>query len=561
LYGSNPLSGTVNLVRKQPQFEDFLNLTSSYGQFNSFRNSIDANYGDQEMGLAARLNLLFENADNFRDDKKNKVFALNPSISYIPGSDLLFNLNFEFIKSEYEPDSGIPLVYDPVNRMFNEIADVDRKTSYQSPFDFSDQRIMRVKLYSDYSINKNLSFYSKIYFSQLDWQTQGTLINGAYPNMTGSFDVYRSMSKVDDLRNLFGFQKELNIKLVTGNIKHNILTGVEFNLLNEEYEYDIAAFLPPIDLLNPVETLDESQLILDPYLKGDVRNIVIAPYLIDQITFSEKLQLILGLRYDIIDFENIEPFYISKRNYNNLSPMIGLTYSFIDNSSLFVNAGRAYAPPSTQVIGEQDAETSQQFEIGIKQSHFGQKLNIDFSYYHLKKSNITIPSRDGLTKQLGDQVSNGFETEIRMEFLKRWFTFVSYAYTDAELTKFRESVAVGQDEFGNPQYMIFERTGNQPAFVPKHILNIWSTKELIDGLGIGGGLRYLSDQYINVDNVFKIDDALIIDAIAYFKFNQFKISFNFKNITDEDYEMRGFGATSVIPANPRSIYGKIEINL
>jgi hypothetical protein len=34
---------------------------------------------------------------------------------------------------------------------------------------------------------------------------------------------------------------------------------------------------------------------------------------------------------------------------------------------------------------------------------------------------------------------------------------------------------------------------------------------------------------------------------------------NLKNITDEEYEMRGFGATSVIPANPRSINGTIRL--
>ena len=561
LYGSNPLSGTVNLVRKQPQFRNFLNLTSSIGQFNSYRNSIDANYGDQENGLAARVNLLWENADNFRDDKENTIFAVNPAISYLAGDDLIFNLNFEFINSEYKPDSGLPLLFDPTNNMFTSIADVDRNTSYQSPLDFSDQNIIRVKLYSDYNLNQTLSFHSKFYFSQLDWKTRGTLINGAYPNMTGTLDVYRSLSQVNDERNLFGLQKELNLKLVTGNIKHNIVAGFEFNILNENYEYDVAPFIPSLSLTDPIETFDESQLVLFPYLRGDVQNSVISPYLIDQLSISEKLQVIVGIRYDIINFENKEQFYISDRNYKNFSPMLGLNYTFSNNLSFFINGGRAYAPPSSQVIGEQDAERSQQFEIGVKQSHLDKRINIDVSYYYLTKDNITIPSRDGLSKQLGDQVSRGFETEIRMELLRDWFTFISYAYTEVELTKFFESVVVGQDEFGNPQSIVLDRTGNRPAFTPKHILNFWSTKELYYGLGIGAGMRYLSEQFINADNVFELDAALIFDAIVYFKWNRFKVSLNFKNISDEDYEMRGFGATSVIPANPRSIYGSIRLAL
>ncbi|MCK5086505.1 MAG: TonB-dependent receptor [Melioribacteraceae bacterium] len=561
LYGSNPLSGTVNLVRKQPQFGIFVNLQSSFGQYNSFRNSVDAGYGDQESGLAARINLLWENANNFRDDKKNKIMAINPSVTLFANSDLIFKLNFEFIKSEYKPDSGLPLMYDPFQQKLITIADVERKTSYQTPFDFSDQKIMRIKLYADYNISENTSFNSKLYFSQLDWQSQGTLVNGAYPNMTGSMDVYRSMSKLDDLRNLFGMQNELNLRFKTGSVKHNLITGLEWNQLNEEYEYDVAAFLPNIDLFNPVETAVEDQLLMFPYLRGDVTNKVIATYLIDQITLSEKMQLIVGLRYDIIKFENSANNYLADRDYKNLSPMIGVNYSIVKNITLYANSGRAYAPPSSQVIGDQNAERSQQFEFGIKQSYLNGRINVDLSYYHLTKDNISIPSTDGITKQLGDQISQGFETEIRVEPMRGWFAFISYAYSDVELTKFYESVPVGQDDYGMPIYMVFDRTGNNPAFTPEHILNIWTTKGYENRLGIGGGLRYLSEQFINVDNDFNLDEALIFDAIVYYKWNQFKFSVNVKNLTDEKYEMRGFGGTSVIPAAPRSVYGKINFNL
>ncbi len=101
--------------------------------------------------------------------------------------------------------------------------------------------------------------------------------------------------------------------------------------------------------------------------------------------------------------------------------------------------------------------------------------------------------------------------------------------------------------------MVFDRTGNNPAFIPEHILNIWTTKEFENGMGIGGGLRYLSEQFIHVDNAFNLDEALIFDAILYYKWKWLKFTLNVKNLTDEKYEMRGFGGTSVIPANPRSV--------
>jgi iron complex outermembrane receptor protein len=384
------------------------------------------------------------------------------------------------------------------------------------------------------------------------------LINGAIPNLSGSADVHRSMSKLDDVRNLFGMQNEVQLKFNTGHVQHKLITGLEFNFLNENYAYDINPYLPTIDLNNPVETAVEDELQFFPNLRGDVTNSVFAPYLIDQITFSDKLQLIAGLRYDLINFENSAENYLTDRNYNDFSPMLGLSYSPVNNITLFANLGRAYAPPSSQVVGGQEAERSQQFEIGVKQHYLDGRVNIDLSFYHLKKDNITIPSADGITKQLGDQTSTGIETELRIEPLRDWFLFVSYAYTDAELTKFNESVAVGQDENGMPIYMVVDRSGNKPEFSPEHIFNFWTTVEITNGLGVGGGIRYLSKQYININNVYRMDEALIVDFIAYYKLDWLKVSVNVKNITDKIYELRGFGATSVIPADPRAVFGKLN---
>ena len=561
LYGSNPLSGTVNLVRKQPLFRNFLEFHSTIGQFQTFRNSIDAGFSDTKKRFASRINILWENSDNYRDNKENKIFAINPALTLYLKNNITVNLNFEFINSKYKPDSGLPLLYDPLAQQFNKIAEVPRTNSYQTPFDFSDQKIFRLKLNVDKKINNYLTFQSKFYFTQLDWHSQGTLLNGAFPTLTGSMVVSRSLSYLRDFRNLVGNQNEFVLSFNTGKLKHNVLSGVEWNILQEDYKYDTVPMLNPIDLMNPVETAVESQLLKFPYLRGDVINVVIAPYIIDQITFSNQLLLTAGLRYDNIKFENKEKSYLTDRNYRNISPLLGINYSPIKEISLYANSGRAYAPPSSQVIGDQEAEKSIQYEIGVKQRFFNGKAQLDFSYYYLQKDNIAIPSFDGILKQSGDQESKGIEVELRAEPFLNWFTFLSYAYSEATFNKFHEVVPVGMDENGQPINMVFDRSGNNPAFTPTHILNIWTTKELKNGLGFGGGVRYLSDQFIDEDNVFRINDTLVYNAIIFFKLQKFKFSINIRNITNEEYEVRGFGATSVIPAAPRSIFGKIVYSL
>ena len=55
--------------------------------------------------------------------------------------------------------------------------------------------------------------------------------------------------------------------------------------------------------------------------------------------------------------------------------------------------------------------------------------------------------------------------------------------------------------------------------------------------------------------------ARLLDAMAAYRRGRFKGSLHFKNITDTEYETRGFGASSVIPANPFAVYARIEIGL
>ncbi len=40
----------------------------------------------------------------------------------------------------------------------------------------------------------------------------------------------------------------------------------------------------------------------------------------------------------------------------------------------------------------------------------------------------------------------------------------------------------------------------------------------------------------------------------YYDLDKFRFKVNFKNLTDEEYEFRGFGSDSVIPANEAAVY-------
>ncbi len=561
LYGGNPLSGTINLSRKQPLFFNFANASGSYGKFQTYRGTVDFGLTNQSSNLAFRLNGLFVGSDSYRDGKNNDVIAVNPAVTWRINERSNLNVNFEYVKSEYTPDSGIPLRLDLATP---EIPDgISRTSSFQPETDFSDQKIARFKLNYDSQINESLVVRNKFYYSDQDWNSRGTLLNGVFSGL-----VFRSDSNLDDRQKWVGNQLEFIWSLQTGAMNHTLLTGFEVSRLSDDFDLTFVG-LNPVLLQDPgmeIPGVDPTAGIPQFLAIGDGRSLILAPYFMDRISFSEKFQLFLGGRFDRINYQDDDrvDFEIgfsqggpdttsTDRTYKRFSPMVGLVVSPSQKVSLYANFGQAFAPPSTTVPGDLKAEESTQFEFGIKNRLLDGKLHFNVAVYSLERENIPIRSSFGPQEEIGSQKSRGLELEISGNFGQGLFGFLSYAFTDAELTKFTE--------FSLQPFGPLDFSGKTAAFAPEHILNFWITKEFSNGLGIAGGGRYLSSQFIAPDNQFEIDSALTFDAAVSYRFNRFRWSVNLKNLTDKKFETRGFRNTSVIPANPFAVYGSLDFSL
>lgn len=556
LYGPNPLAGAVNIVRKQPVPNTFANLTGTVGSFGTVRGEIDWNQMAMEGNGNFRLNGMWEQSDNYRDDKESTVRAINPGFAWKIDESSTLNFNLEYVRAEYGPDSGLPLYN-------GEIPEVPRQRSYQSPFDFSDQSLGRFQIDYENRVGDTLTLRNKTYYRSLDWETDGTIFNGVFPNqVTGDPEVSRTLTALDDQQQFVGNQFEAVMRLESGPVTHELLVGLETAWLGDEYTLEAGVFPEGIDLFNPVENATERPAMvpidfLDPNTPGaaDTRSIVIAPYVIDQMKLSKKVQLLVGARFDSIDYE--DSVNDVSRDDSDVSPMLGVVYAPTTSLSLYANSGKSFAPASPRVAGDRKPEESRQVEIGLKKGFLGDKLRATFAVYRLDRENIAIPDDNGFSQQVGDQRSDGVEIEIVAEPIPRLRTFFTYAYTDAELTTFTEFTIIGFDLNG-PVYGPVDRSGNTPAFVPKNLANLWVSYSFRNRIGIGGGARYIGSQYIAEDNAFEIDSALVLDALIYYDIKAWRLQLNLKNLTDQEYEIRGFGAQSVIPANPFAAYASFQ---
>lgn len=551
LYGSNPLAGVVNLARKQPRHGQAFELGAAYGSFDLFEGTLDGNWGDARFG--GRLNGVYRRSDSWRRGKQSEVAGINPSVSWSPSERHRLIGNFEYLDVDNSPDAGIPL-------LFGTIPDVDPGNNYNTSLDRSEQDVYRLQLDYQGQLSDTVTLRDKFYVRQLDWLSDGTLINGAFPDFvdglpTGSFSVARSLIELDDSQSLVGNQAEAVLAFDTGSVRHDLLAGFEVTRYTDSYVFDVAA-LPPVDLVNPVDDVSYVFPIPGQRAIGEPRSTVLAPYLIDQIGLSDHFQVLVGARYDSIEFEDLP----SNRSTSNgeWSPMFGAVWAPSTTLSLYGNWTESFAPPAPRALQNLDPERSEQVEFGVKLSMLDGRARATAAVYDMERDNIAIPDDNGFTQQVGNQRSRGFELDVAGELSDGLHGTVSYAYNDAELTTFAEQVFVFTGAGFEP--VVFDRSGNSPAFAPRHLLNAWFGKTFDIGLGVALGARYIGAQYIAEDNAFELPDAFVLAAQVSYAWQGIRASVNLENVLDGQVYLRGFGAQSVTPGAPAAATVRLGVD-
>lgn len=552
LYGSNPLAGTVNLVRKQPVPNTMGGARAHVGRFNWIEAAADFNYGNAEGDLYFRINSVFRDTGAYRDRIEGRTFAINPAATWQINDSASLNMNFEYISADYVPDSGLPLA-------FGEVPPVPRTNNYQSGLDDSNQDIYRFQTDYQNRLNDNVTVRDKFYYRGLDWRSNGTLFNGVFPEFdqfftpTGRLVVNRSLILLDDRQDVIGNQLEVIVNGYTGAISHNLLVGFELARQADIFTLDVG-FLPDVPLDDPgTPTPGPPALIPQFGQAGDSRALIAAPYIVDQIALHDRFQVLAGVRVDTIDFK--DSLSEVSRTDTKASPMLGLVFMATEESSIYTNYSQSFAPPAPRVqTGDVKPEEGEQFEVGFKQEFLDRRARATFAVYQMERTNIGIPDANGITQQVGSQRSRGFEADLIAETTQGLRFSGSYAYNDAVLTEFSEQVIIGIDPFFRPIFGTVDRTGNRPTFAPRHIFNAWVSRDIARTLVVGGGARYVSNQFIAEDNGFVIDGVLTFDAMASYAFRDLVLELNIKNLTNREYDRRGFGDNSITPADPITVY-------
>ncbi len=185
----------------------------------------------------------------------------------------------------------------------------------------------------------------------------------------------------------------------------------------------------------------------------------------------------------------------SAQDDNAFSGRVGLLYLFDNGIAPYVSYLSSFQPvPGTDFAGAAfKPTTGRQTEIGIKYQPSTYNALFTLAAFNLEQSNV--PTVDPLNPlfniQTGKIRSRGFEASAKATLDNGLSLVAAYTYLNS-------TVLVGNEE----------NEGNTPLYTPRNAAAVWADYAFnsapLNGLSLGGGVRYVGATYGNDANTLQI---------------------------------------------------------
>jgi len=227
----------------------------------------------------------------------------------------------------------------------------------------------------------------------LDSRFDNTFAGG----LTGSGNSMVTRSRfLQDLRqrNLQG-NLELDGKLSTGSVEHQLLFGAEYS--DEKRHPRLwRADASNVSLLAPNNTPDRGPV---PIVNSNSIHKAkgYALYAQDLISLSPQWQVLAGLRWDrfAVDSVSLRNNGRAQRTTSALSPRLGVVWSPLADHSFYASYSKNFIPsggvdtvgldtdPSSSSVNALDPQFSRQLEVGVKSDWFDKRMSTTLSVFQL----------------------------------------------------------------------------------------------------------------------------------------------------------------------------------
>ncbi|MEM8675384.1 MAG: TonB-dependent siderophore receptor [Cyanobacteria bacterium P01_G01_bin.67] len=530
LLGEIQPGGVINLVSKRPLSEPYYDIQAQFGNRNLFRPSIDIS-GPLTLdgNLLYRLNAVYQSGDEIQDFETDiERFFISPVITWKISDRTDLTIELEYLDEERPPTFGIPAIGE-------EIADIPFDQISSEPDDIGEEESINVGYDLEHRFSDNWKLRNGFRYTKQD----------ASIEITFPFDID---DETGIITRFSGFQPEesesfsLNTNLVgefaTGPIDHQLLFGIDLNRTEDNFNLSTR-----LDVENPLE-FDIFNPEFGTFIRPDPEDIPVFQddeneinrlgiFIQDQISFTENLILLAGLRYDTVDqTTTINPTDFDPtsgeitQNNDDISPRVGLVYQPIPQVSLYGSYSESFAPNTELTVDSEplEPETGKGFEFGVKTELLNKKLSLTLAYFNITQENVATEDPDDPFSFVatGEQKSQGIELDIVGDILPGWNIIASYAYIDAEITE--DNII----EVGN-------RLNNAPENSASLSTNYQIQQGSLQGLGLGVGFNFVGEREGDLENSFQLDSYFITNAAVFYEPSNWRAAVNFRNIFDVDF--------------------------
>lgn len=561
LYGRGSSGGLINRVTKKPQAGTFGEVTVNLGSYDLKRTSFDANTSVNN-NIDFRITGALEDSGSFRDQGFVERSSIAPAVAVKFSADTKLLVQGEFAKDKRITDFGIP--------SFNgRPVDVPISTYYGSGNarrdDTTATEVFSLTGVLDHRFNDALSVRNATRYYDYDLDRNNTLPGGTVN--TADLTVGRNRGEVRRQEHGYFNQTDFTFKNALGGFKQEWLFGLELGKQNKYQSFVNQSNIDRVSIFNPggkVAPPLSAATLAAANPANSVFN-VLGVYAQDQIALTPEWKALLGIRYDSFkqDTEFVRTGAPLARTDKTWSPRAGLIWQPNGSTSYYGSYSKSYQPSGESfALAANNAangpEQTENREIGTKLDFLDGALSVTGAVFNLERSNIKTsnPANPTVLINVGKQRTNGLELTANGRLPQGWDISTGYAYLDGRITGSTSKVDAPQAAANTPPASAkIALEGKRPSLTPVHSAFMWATKQLGGGFSVGGGLNYSADRFASASNAVVLPGYLTADLAAYYRFKQYDVALNLKNVMDKKYIVSAHGSNDnlLTPGAPRTI--------
>ncbi|MGO3890006.1 MAG: TonB-dependent siderophore receptor [Paenalcaligenes sp.] len=538
LYGQGTGGGIINQVSRMPEAEASHELSLRLGNYGHKFIGIDSTGAlNDSQTLLYRLTATGLNTNSQVEDTRHKRIYLAPSITWRPSAQTSWTI---LATHSYEPDipnyNSLPAALLGLND--SPYAEIDRNRNYQDmAFEDSTRKQNSLSSIFEHDFGDGWGFTSNMRYMRIDSDLQRTAVYG-YQVVNGQpflKDTYElSPSSVRS----FSMDNYVHGTVSLGATEHQLLAGVDYSkgtVKNALYSDGPYLVDPYGSHYRPdrVPNFDASKNAPWAVKQKFDR---LGFYLQDQIAY-DHWRLTAGVRHDQSKTNDWTQSYSPNTTHTKMDDgkwtwRVGLSYQFDNGIAPYASHSTSFDP----ILGSgYDGKAfvpveSKQTEVGIKFHPNNSSTLFTAAVFNLEQTNVKTADSNhlGFNTQAGKVRTRGIDLSLTTELARNLNLIAGYTYLDNTLV----------------QDAAFQ--GNSLTQTPKHSASLWVdyliSQGALNGLKVGGGIRYLGSTWGDPANTFKVPSTTLMDMVLNYDLwrlspalDGMSVSLNVNNLTNKKY--------------------------